>query len=308
MEDRRVAVGVIVYNSAADAEGTVRACLESDHRDLSVTILDNGSTDGSGEALAAAFRDEARVRVVRHAPNAGFSGGFNALREELARTGAPYAWVLADDVRVAPDALRLLVDAVAADPGVGLAGQLLLDALAPERVYFAGGWMKLDDPVPGWIEVGHEHADEIDDGTLSSAAVRPCAWVTGASMFFRAAALRDSGGMDPSYWLYFEDIDLSWRIRQAGWRIVVVPRARGWTPLTPSSDASLTRRLRYTARNRLHFMARRHVASRRALAVRSLAQVLRERGLFALARPWRGLLEGTLDFVMGRTGPIRGSW
>ena len=127
-------------------------------------------------------------------------------------------------------------------------------------------------------------------------------------MFFRAAALRQVGGMDPVYWLYFEDVDLSWRVRQAGWKIAVVPSARAWHGVTPSNDKSMAIRARYSSRNRLVFMARHTRGPHRLSALKYMARVVRRHGPGVVVGPGRGLIRGVWDFLLGRTGPIRGSW
>jgi GT2 family glycosyltransferase len=308
MRTDRVAAGVVVYNAAEDAADTVRALLASDHPNFEIVVLDNGSTDGSGEVLRSAFAGEPRVVVVRKEPNSGFSGGVNALREELLRTGADYAWILCDDVKVASDAMRLLVEALARDPGIGLAGQTIYHEEARDLVYFSGGWMTLDAPDTGWVEVGHEHGGERDDGAVRGGPVRECGWITGASMFFRAEALRDSGGMDPTFWLYYEDVDLSWRVRKAGWRIAIVPASRAWHSVTPPTHASMAMRIRYSTRNRLLFVERRRGTRSKALALKSLLRFVGERGVSVLGWSGRAVLRGTLDYLLGRTGRIRGTW
>jgi GT2 family glycosyltransferase len=121
--------------------------------------------------------------------------------------------VLNNDTTVDSGALRALVEVVEADPRVGAVGSVIYDAGQPERVLtWGGGRLSL---ATGHTEDATGPSDRID-------------FLTGASLLLRAAALREVGTFDPSYFFTWEDVDLCVRLRERGWRLAVAEGSRVW--------------------------------------------------------------------------------
>lgn len=307
MTPPHVAIAIIVYNSAAEAFTCIDSCLASDYSAFSVTVLDNGSTDDTAHQLNERYAADGRVHVITKSPNAGFSGGFNRAAEIALAQSPKYVWILADDMRLAPDAMSILVAAMEKDDRIGVAGQLMYHADSPTRIYYAGGRLEFHSDFGGMVAASHDYQDEHDDGTIAARGTVATDFVTGASMFFRAAALSQVGGMDSAYWLYWEDVDLSWRTHLSGWKVVVVSEARSWHDVTAPGDDSLRIRARYDARNRLEFTSRYQRGWTRLLALKFLWRTAREQGFRSLGRSLPVVL-GTYDFLLGRKGRLPENW
>jgi len=174
-----------------------------------VVVSDNGSTDGSLE-VARAGPD---VLVVANGRNLGFAEATNRGIERALAAGAEQVLLLNTDAHV-PErwrgSLARLAAALAADPTVGAAAPVIYDEAG--RVWFSGG-----DLDPARLRVAHRED--------APAGVRETPFLTGCALAVRREVLEQTGGLDPDYWAYFEDLDLSLRIRAAGWRLVVVPAA-----------------------------------------------------------------------------------
>lgn len=298
--DSSVIAVVVMYNSSDEAGECAASCLAQIGVRLSVIVVDNGSTDASGDAIRSRFATEPRLSVLPVSPNSGFSGGANAgLRKALER-GSDYIWLLTDDIEIDANAGYELARAMDEDPRAGLAGQYIYDQTARNQIYFGGGIVTFNG-------ASHEHEREFDDGSLSIEPARETGFVTGASMFFRSDALRRTGLMDESYWLYWEDVDISLRVKEAGYQLIVVPRSKAWHNVTPSRHKSMPTRLRYYWRNYLktvekHGLGDVEVAQRQALGL--LRDEYHREGLGA---SW-AILMGIWDFRRRRSGPIRGAW
>jgi GT2 family glycosyltransferase len=193
-------VGIVVVH--LDALDTSRRCLQSvaalDHEDRTLVLVDNGSTDGSGDVLAAEFD----VELVRAGKNLGFAGGANlGLRRALA-TGADYAWLLNNDARPRAAALTALVAAAESDARIGVVGSVLHE---PDGIVWGGGTLSpLARTRPA------RSAAELD-------------YVAGTSMLVRRGLLEDVGLLDEAFFFYYEDVDLCLRARARGWRLAVAP-------------------------------------------------------------------------------------
>ena len=296
----RVLAVVVMYDSHEEVERCVRSVLGQTLAGLEVLVVDNGSRDGSGNRIRARFAEEPRVRVAGLSPYRGCSGGANAGFALALERGPAFVWLLTDDVELEPRAAEHLLQAMEADERVGLAGQYILHRDQRDRIYYGGGLFTKKGAV-------HEHRDEAIQPGQDPGPARDTDYATGASMFWRASALAKVGGMDESFWLYWEDADLSHRARAAGWKVVVVPRALAWHDVTPGDDPSMPLRTRYSARNELRFLRKHGLASPWAKARRMLLRGLRRR-LFRGDRLAAAAAKGALDFLLGRSGPIKGRW
>ena len=194
-----------------------------------VLVVDNASTDGTRELLS---RDYPTVQVLALPTNTGFAGGVAA---GLQHVDTDVVVLLNNDATVHEGWLPALL-APFADPGVAAVTSRLL--LPDGRLQSAGGYLERS---------GYGH-----DLTTGGDAPAEVAYGCGAALALRMSAVREVGGMDPRYFLYYEDVDLSWRLWLAGYRVVYVPDAAvtHQHSATTGGGASLLHTF-HTERNRL---------------------------------------------------------
>ncbi|WP_298462697.1 glycosyltransferase family 2 protein [uncultured Cellulomonas sp.] len=236
---------VTVVTVTYDAADLVGACLDGlagqrlGKRTMDVVVVDNASSDGTADLVADRHPD---VRLVRSPVNRGFAGGNNlALRALTSR----YVVLLNNDAVPEPGFVAALVDAMdAADPGVaGLTATVLLTgrfrpatADDPDGARVTGPegtWVRdPDGPVTLVNSTGNVVRRDgygADRGWLADAArhhpPRAVFGFCGAAAVLRTSALRDVGLFDEDFFLYYEDSDLSWRLRLGGYRIEHCPDA-----------------------------------------------------------------------------------
>ena len=220
---------VLSYNGREDT----LAALES-LRGIGTVVVDNGSTDGSAEAVAAGFPD---VELVRTGVNLGFAGGNNVgIRRALDR-GADWVLLLNNDATVEPGLVEALAAAAEARPDAGVLACKVLFADS-DRLWYAGAEF---DSVTGRSR--HEGFGEPDEpGTL-----RDTRRATGAAMAVSRAAIDAAGLLDEELFLYAEDLEWSLRIRRAGLRWCTCP-TRESAIASPAPPAVRARRRRATTR------------------------------------------------------------
>ncbi|MBM9467719.1 glycosyltransferase family 2 protein [Nakamurella leprariae] len=211
----RVTVVVVTYRAA----GFIGACLESLRRQTvphQVLIIDNASSDGTTDVLRrVAARDPERITVRRLPENLGFAGGVAAAVPEI---DTPFLALLNDDAVADPDWLETLLETAEADPEAAAWTSLLELSAAPGTVNSLG--TTLDR---AWYGVD---VDGDADVAAVGPQVRDVFGFCGGAALLRTAALRAVGGFPADFFLYYEDLDTSWRLRLAGWDIRAVPRAR----------------------------------------------------------------------------------
>jgi GT2 family glycosyltransferase len=213
-----VAVLVLSHNKR---EATLR-CLASvarlRYRPVEIVVVDNGSSDGTPDAIEVAHPG---VRMVRSAVNLGAAGGRNhGLRWIADRLAYDYVLFLDDDATVNEPALDALVCALSADPGIGLATPKAYRTGSPGVLASAGG-LRVRLARASIADIG---AGEVDRGQYDEPRdVDACA---GFAFLARREVLESVGGFDEAYNPYgWEEVDLSLRVRRAGYRIRYAPLA-----------------------------------------------------------------------------------
>lgn len=203
----------------------LRACLQSvvAERPRAVVVVDNASTDGSPAMVGQEFP---WVKLLANPGNPGYGAGAN---QALAACRAPFVLLLNSDTRLMPGALAALGGYLRRHPRAGLAGPRLvyLDGRPQPSIYSFPTPLNvlLEETtvfrairrVPGLREWFPRTATQTDDG--------PADWVLGAALAIRRKAFEQVGGFDASFFLYAEEIDLSYRLAQAGWETHFTPAA-----------------------------------------------------------------------------------
>jgi len=288
----RVAAVVLNWNGGEGTIRCLRALAASGARGLSTIVVDNGSTDGSPDAVAREFPS---ARLIRLPENRGYCGGNDAgIRDALA-SGAAFVLLLNDDVFVEEGFLAPLLEAAAADPRAGALGPKVLREDAPETIWAVGGSFAFGPNTTRLRGFGRH-----DDGSLDRG--REVDYVPGCALLLRAEALRQVGGLDAEYFAYMEDVDLGVRLRRAGWRSIVVPASRVRHAPSSSSGGGYAPARKYAnALNQVLFL-RRHGTPRQWLAfavfdvlgipVAFAREALRRGNPSAVLAKARGLLDG----------------
>lgn len=253
-----------------------KLCLESLRRlhypNFKVLLLDNGSPDHSGDGIARLFSEFSYLCLP---DNLGFAGGCNAGFNYCQSRGAEWVWLLNNDTRVDPQSLSQLMLSARSHGDAAALGAMVFTPAGEE--YVASGAGEIN-----FLRAKTLMAKQVPDGT----DVLSCQWLSGCNLLLRSKAFSSINGFDEAYFLYFEDTDLCYRLRQAGWDCLLVPSARVEHIGGASTEGSLsTWRSYYYTRNRLLFFLRYLKGSKALPAIFSIAgHLLRH----LLVLPWRG--------------------
>ncbi len=218
----------------------IEACLGSLRRQTvphRVIVVDNASTDGTIELLRDLYPE---VTVVQLPSNTGFAGGVNAALEHVT---SRFVALLNNDAVAEPKWLHEACGFLHANPDHAAVScrMLLCDPVGAVNntgiVLLATGYgadRGLGDP----------------DGPAYDEPVEVFG-ASGGAAVYRTLAVKAVGGIEPAYFMYYEDADLSWRLRLAGWRIGYCPKAIVHHLHAASSDPGSASFAFYTERNRL---------------------------------------------------------
>lgn len=205
-----------------------------------VLVVDNASDDGTADLLR---REWPATEVLRTDRNLGFAGGVAAA---LAVVTEPFVALLNDDAVADPTWLEELTRALSRSPEVAAATGLVL--LGDGATVNNAGNVLVEDLYGGDRGYGADPARfSSPDGVFG---------FCGGSALLRRSAVLEVGGMAGELFLYYEDTDLSWRLRLAGHQISFAPRARTRHRHSASSDQTSRSFARYNERNRLLVLVR----------------------------------------------------
>lgn len=205
-----VSVVLVNYKGAEDTITCLRAFDGVDWPPelLELIVVDNESGDGSVERIRAAVPG---ATVLESGSNAGFAGGCNLGVEHA--TGQ-YVAFINNDARPHRDWIRAAVAAFDADPGVASVACKVLD--------WDGGLIDYVDGSLTWFGMGYKReVEKPDTGAWDTA--KDVLFGTGAAMFVRAEVYREVGGFDERFFMFYEDVDLGWRLNLLGHRVRYVP-------------------------------------------------------------------------------------
>ena len=207
---KRVAVVVLNWNGWQDTVQCVGSLLLMDYANFDMLLVDNGSTDGSVDHIQNAFPF---VDILQTGANLGFGGGCNVGIRHAMMRGAEYVWLINSDATVHRSALSALVKMADQNPALGSVGSVLYEADQVTQIQLWGGGR-----VNLWLGTSRH-----------CRSPGPIDFVSGASVLLRCAALQKVGLFDEDrYFMYWEDTDLAYRMRNSGWQLAVATDSKIW--------------------------------------------------------------------------------
>lgn len=266
------AVTIIILNW--NGRQDTLACLESvakiRARDCRIIVADNGSTDGSLEAISNCYPD---VCLIDNKENLGFAAGNNSAICGALDSGSEYIFLLNNDTIVDERIIDAFLSAASKMPRTAVFGAKIYFHADPQRLWYAGGYW--DAKTLSFNEHG---AGQLDRGQYDQ--LTETEWVIGCAMFVRAEVFREVGLLEPSFFLNNEEVDFCSRVRRAGYTCAYVPQARLWHKVSVSfggEDSPLKEY--FSARNRLLWAQRNAPAGVRwRIYVRSASGLMRRYG------------------------------
>lgn len=296
MSDSLVVTIVLNTNRRDDTLACLASLEQATYKNHSIIVLDNGSSDGSVQAIRSSFP---AVRIIELADNRGYAGNNNVgIRAALAQQ-ADWVFVLNEDTILAPDCLAHLVKVGESDHRIGIAGPMVYHHDEPNIIQSAGGRLSR------YWESWHIAQNEPDRGQF--AHPHPVDWISGCAILVRRAVIEQVGMLDERFFYYWEEIEWCLRASNQGWCIMHVPQAKLWhkgvqRDYRPSPSVTY-----YDTRNRFLMLAKHHAPL--IAWIVAWGQALRTLTSWTIRPKWRSMHEhrdamwqGVLDFVRHRWG------
>ncbi len=213
-----VAIVILNWNGRSFLERFLPSVIASVYTNKRVIVADNASTDDSVSFLQAHYP---QVELIQNSSNEGFAKGYNTA---LKQVQSDYYVLLNSDVEVTPNWIGPVIELMESDTMITACQPKLLSWDNKKQFEYAGasgGW--LDRFGYPFMRGRIFEVCEEDNGQYDNA--EQCFWASGAALFVRSAVYHEMGGLDEYFFAHQEEIDLCWRMQQAGYKIFVQPLA-----------------------------------------------------------------------------------
>ncbi len=291
--DDKVAIILINLNQ----EKHTRECIESlqkvTYKPIEVILIDNFSTDGSGERLKT---DIPSIIYHRTQENLGFAGGNNVGIKIALDRGADFILLLNNDTVVDPDFIQPLVDYAIKNPDCGFQSCKILFYSQKNVFWYAGGVFKVHKAVGK-----HRGMFEVDEGQYDE--IVEVDFATGCMMFTTRKVIEKVGLLDENLFIYFEDADWSLRVKSHGMRCVYNPKSKIWHKVSVTNKIDSPFYLYLTMRNKI-LMLQKHSSPSRWLLNLPYFLYFFGRQIFRMIVKWHSL-DGTRAVVYGIIDGLR---
>ncbi len=242
----RVAAIVLNYNGREVTLEALGSLARMTYPAFDLIHVDNGSSDGSHEAVASAFPDVIQLRVEN---NTGAATGMNVGLEYACREGYDYLLLLNNDIEVDPDMLTEMMRVAERGDQVGCVGPKAYYYGDRTRIWSAGGIIRFKESVTRERGMRQMDRGQFDED-------REVDYINGCALLTPRRVVEEIGGWDPLFFLAAEDADWCMRMKRQGYRCYYAHRARLWHMVSHTAGDYVPKRTVHTGRGAALFVKR----------------------------------------------------
>lgn len=218
MTQPRVAIVILNFNTRNWLEKFLPSVLQTQYDNLEIIVADNASKDDS---VAFLKQNYPQIRIIQLEKNYGFTGGYNNCLQQVQ---ADYYVLLNSDVEVSPNWVQPVINLLESTPNAVACQPKILSWHEKQKFEYAGaagGY--LDKYAFPFCRGRFFDHTETDEGQYNDA--REVFWATGAALFIKAGKYHEVGGFDNRFFAHMEEIDMCWRLKNRGYKILVQPQS-----------------------------------------------------------------------------------
>ncbi len=296
---------MVNWNGDEDTIECIKSVSKITYKNYKLFISDNNSEKRSVEALRPFCVGD--VSLIENKENLGFSGGNNIGIEKALKEGFDYILLLNNDTTVEPDFLNELIKTAESDEKIGAVGCKIYFYFEPDRnkIWYGGGKFS-------WFFGGkHMQYEHLDTDYPNDTKPREVEYITGCVFLVKSDVVREVGGLEDAFFMYYEDVDWSIRIQKAGYKTTYTPSAKVYHKVSRSISKIGNPKIHYYHIRNALFLSRRQ-APKLILAgiyiwsvLHYLKQILKLFIMPSKRESSKMIMKGIEDFYKGNFGKIK---
>jgi len=251
---KKLAIILVNWNSFELTKDSLDSLQQTTYTNYDCILVDNGSVDSSGHELKIQFPN---IILIESEIHKCFTGGKNLGIDYALQNGYEYIMLLNNDVAVESNFLEPLISRLDRNPSIGAVQPLIYFHHDRNLIWNAGSrylsWIGLP------LTLMYYRKDPLRKETMQQKKID---WITGCAFMMRSEILKNTGTLKERYFIYFEDVDLSFRIKKAGYTLSYVPESviyhiagMAHKSKTKEKEGFLSPKVHYlNSRNRIWFL------------------------------------------------------
>lgn len=244
---KKIGIFICNYNGKEYVLNCIKSLYQQTLQDFDIFVVDNASTDGTREAVKKEFGD--KVFIICNSENLGGAGGFDrGLRIGLEKR-YPYLMLLDNDIILDEKVLQHMNSYLDIHADVGIVGSKVMIMDTPDIIQDYGDYLDFEI-----FKERNGYMGQKDSKDLP--LENPCDYVPSCAIMIRAELLKKSGTMPADNFIYYDDIELSHKMRLVGGKVVALGNAKVWHKGGFRKTEVNTFFRYYFLRNRLNFFAK----------------------------------------------------
>jgi len=296
--NQKISIIVLTWNNYQDTKECLTSLKNLDYDNYSVVLIDNGSTDDSFERLKNEFQ-HSKFIFIKNKKNLGYAGGNNiGIKYSLEELNPDFIWILNNDIIVASDSLKILVEALNENSDVGVAGP---------TIYWSGTKEIMEQYYCLSLFLGRFLVKtDFDKHEIIKIKNEKGKYIGGAAIFFRKEALEAIGLIPEEYFMYNEDAAWQENLRKTNWQLIYVGPAKVWHKKSIASGGKKTIMPDYyDSRNFLYFIKKYYPLWLLYEIIMSMVNKIMPKILRGERLRLKYVLLGLKDFFKGKTGKFQ---
>ncbi len=209
----KVSVVILNWNGEKHLSTFLPSVYNSQYPNLEIIVADNASTDNSVEFIQANFP---LIRIIQHTENLGFAGGYN---EVLKQIETDYYILLNSDVEVTPNWINPVIELMESDKNIAVAQPKIKSYFERDSFEYAGAAGGFIDYL-GYPFCRGRIFDTLEKDKGQYNDVKEIFWATGCALFIKSNVWKRVNGFDAHFFAHMEEIDLCWRIKNLGYKVM----------------------------------------------------------------------------------------
>jgi GT2 family glycosyltransferase len=219
-QSQKMAVVILNYNGFKHTIECIASLRKSSFKSYSLIVVDNASTDGSLKKLKQ-FLLPGEAKIIELYENGGYTYGNNVGVEYAFKNGSDYAFIINNDIILDKNCIGRLVSTMLKDKSIGILGPKVLYYSKPDIINYAGISGSIGKAK--YVRFG---MNKKDDGKFEK--LIDTLYQDGCAILISRKCYEEIGGFDELFWTYWEESDLCFRARYAGYRVCCLQNASVW--------------------------------------------------------------------------------